>query len=570
MSETIGADYFHSLVKHLANTLSPSCVYIGELNKLSTRVRTLEIYIQGVHSQNFEFDLAATAAAEVVGMGSRTHSRAVQSLFPADLDSEGKVTFCGDQLLLLTGGTKDELMSSSWLTNIFSERDQHNWETALESAIAGDNRPFRMEVPLPTKSGTRLISWDCIVLRGYEAEVTGLASLGKDITEEREHEMLIYERQKMESIERLAGGVAHDFNNLMTIILGYADLLLNSPGIAAGPKSALTGIKKSAEEDTEIIRQLLTFSRSRSANPQLLNLSTLISESEPVLRWLFREEIRLELDLDPGLRPVEGDPGQIQQILMSLATNASDAMPSGGKLTIQTRNIDVDAKLSAARLGIKLGPYVLLAVTDTGAGMAEDVRAHVFEPLFTTKEPGKGAGLGLSTVYGIVGQCAGHVSVESTPGEGSTFTILLPAVVQTSTPQDKLLSEPVHAETEAILVVDDAREVGAFAAVVLRMFGYTVLEAGSGAAALDMVETDRRPIHLALLDIMMPHMDGLELAKRLKARRPGVKVLHMSGHTEGVTSPSGLAVSDGFIPKPFEGASLAAKVREVLDGRSCS
>ena len=926
MSATIGADYFHSLVKHLAHRLSPSCVYIGELNKLSTRVRTIDVYIQGVHSQNFEFDLPGTAAAKVVGMGNHTQSRAVQSMFPADgllerlgaeafvavplfnsqaqcmgliaviysqpdkeirltesileafaarasaelerkqsedalreseeryrafitaspdamwriefeepidleapedeqidsvyehgylaecndatgimfgtsahdlvgarvadfaprsnpgsiddiravirpgyqnnieicrtnmegnvvyrlrnqwgiiengklsrvwfttrditdlkraqealrrsevlfrqcfemgpigitmtspqrrwlevnqrfcelsgysreelllkswdkithpndrnqdvnefqavvagekdvyhlqkrivrkdgrtivvdvcgravrkddgsieyliedindlttqretesalkaserrmedllegvhllalvLDTEGKVTFCNDQLLLLTGMTREEVMNSSWLTNMISERDQCNWKTAFESALDGGKRPFRMEVPLLTKYGTRLIAWDCIVLRGAEGEVSGTASLGKDITEQREQETKLYQRHKMESLGRLAGGVAHDFNNLMTIILGYADLLLNSPDIAAGANSALMGIKKSAEGGAEITRQLLTFSRSRSVHPQVLNLNNLISESEPVLRWLFREEIRLELDLDPTLRPVEGDPGQMQQILMNLATNARDAMPSGGKLTIRTRNIDVDARLSATRLGIKLGPYVLLAVTDTGSGMAEDVCAHVFEPFFTTKEPGKGTGLGLSTVYGIVRQCGGHASVESTPGEGSTFEILLPAVVQTDTPQDeRLVSEPVQAGTEVILVVDDVKEVRAFAALALRMVGYTVFEAGSGAAALAMVETEGRAIRLALLDIMMPQMDGFELAKRLKGKLPGIKILHMSGHSEGLTKPGLLAMSDGFIPKPFQGTSLAAKVREVLDGAASS
>ena len=301
------------------------------------------------------------------------------------LDTEGKVTFCNDQLLLLTGMTRDDLISSTWLTSILSERDQHKWKTACESALRGENGPFRMEIPLLTKFGIRLIWWDCIVLRGPEREVTGTASLGKDITEEREYETLLSQSQKMESIGRLAGGVAHDFNNLMTIILGYADLLLNSPDIAAGAESALTGIKKSAEEGAEITRQLLNFSRSRSVHRQVLNLNTLINENVPVLRWLFREQVRLELDLDPTLRPVESDPGQMQQILMNLATNARDAMPSGGKLTVRTRNIDVDAKLSATRLGVKLGPHVQLAVTDTGAGMAEDVCAHVFEPFFTTK-----------------------------------------------------------------------------------------------------------------------------------------------------------------------------------------
>jgi PAS domain S-box-containing protein len=484
------------------------------------------------------------------------------------LDTDGKVTFCNDQLLLLTGLSREELIGLNWFAKMIAERDQYKWKTAIESGLARDNGPFRMEIPLLTKVGTRLISWDCILLRGARGEVTGTASLGKDITEEREYEARLHQMQKMESMGRLAGGVAHDFNNLMTVILGYADLSLRSPEITEGTRSALRGIKKSAEQGAEITRQLLTFSRSRPVHPQVLNLNTIINESEPVLRWLFRKQIRLELDLDPALRLLEGDPGQTQQILMNLATNARDGMPSGGRLTIQTRNVDVDATVSATRLGIKPGPYVLLAVTDTGVGMAEDVCAHVFEPFFTTKEPGKGTGLGLSTVYGIVRQCGGHASVQSTPGGGSTFEILLPAVAQTSTPQDKrLVSEHKRAGTEMILVVDDVKEVRAFAALTLRMLGYTVLEAGSGAAALAMIETEKRPIHLAVLDIMMPDMDGFELAKRLKARRPGVKVVYMSGKS-GVTSPpSEATASDGFIPKPFEGTSLANKVREVLDGR---
>jgi CheY-like chemotaxis protein len=286
------------------------------------------------------------------------------------------------------------------------------------------------------------------------------------------------------------------------------------------------------------------------------------------------------VDLDHTLRLVAGDPGQIQQILVNLATNAGDAMPSGGGLTIRTRNIEVDARLSATRPGTKPGLYVLLTVSDTGGGMVEDVRSHVFEPFFTTKELGKGTGLGLSTVYGIVRQSGGHISVDSRPGEGTTFEILFPAVGQTSRPPtDGLVSElrqarTERARTETILVVDDVKEVRAVAVRTLRTLGYTVLEADSGAAALAVVETHKRPIHLALLDIMMPEMNGIELGKRLKARRPDVKTLYMSGYNsgynDGVIDPSGLAASEAFIPKPFDRASLAAKVRHVLDGRACS
>jgi nitrogen-specific signal transduction histidine kinase/FixJ family two-component response regulator len=402
-----------------------------------------------------------------------------------------------------------------------------------------------------------------------------MASLGRDITEEREHQAQLRQSQRMEGVGRLAARVAHDFNNVMAVILGYADFALNSQDIAKGARAALTEIKKSAEGRAAIARQLLTFSRVRPLDSQVLNINTLINQCQPVLRWLCGGQIELVVDLDPTLRLVAGDPGQIQQILVNLATNARDAMPSGGRLTTRTRNIELDARVSATRPGTKPGLYVLLTVSDTGAGMVADVRSHVFEPFFTTKELGKGTGLGLSTVYGIVRQSGGHISVDSTPGEGTTFEILFPAVGQTSTPPtDGLVSELRQARTETILVVDDVKEVRAVAVRTLRTLGYTVLEADSGAAALAIVETHKRPIHLALLDIMMPAMNGIELGKRLKARRPDVKTLYMSGYNsgynDGVIDPSGLAASGAFIPKPFDRASLAAKVREVLDGRACS
>ena len=473
--------------------------------------------------------------------------------------------------------TRDELLGANWFARMIPEREQDKWRTAFKSNLSCSNGSFRMEVPLLTKAGARLlISWDCILLRGARGEVTGMASLGRDITEEREHQAQLQQSQRMEGIGRLAGRVAHDFNNVMTVILGYADLVLNSQDIAEEARAALTEIKKSAEGGAAIARQLLTFSRVRPLHPQVLNLNTLINQCQPVLRWLCGGQIELVVDLDHTLRLVAGDPGQIQQILVNLATNARDAMPSGGRLTIRTRNIEVDARLSATRPGTKPGLYVLLTVSDTGAGMAEDVRSHVFEPFFTTKELGKGTGLGLSTVYGIVRQSGGHISVDSTPGEGTTFEILFPAVEQTSTPPaDGLVSElrqagTKRAGTETILVVDDVKEVRAVAGHTLRTLGYTVVEADSGAAALAIVETHKRPIDLALLDIMMPEMNGIELGKRLKAGRPDVKTLYMSGYNDGVIGPSGLAASDAFIPKPFDRASLAAKIREVLDGRACS
>jgi PAS domain S-box-containing protein len=488
------------------------------------------------------------------------------------LSVEGKVTFCNDRLLSVTGLTREELLGANWFATMIPEREQDKWRTAFESSLSRGDGPFRMEVPLLTKGGARLlISWDCILLRGARGEVTGTASLGKDITEEREHEAQLHQSQRMEGIGRLAGGVAHDFNNVMTVILGYADLLLNSPDIAERVRAALTEIKNSAEGGAAIARQLLTFSRVRQLHPQVLNLNNLINECEPALRWLFGGQIGQVVDLDPKLKLVEGDAGQIQQILVNLATNARDAMASGGTFTIRTCNIEVDQRLSATRLGTKPGEYVRLTVSDTGVGMAEDVRAHVFEPFFTTKERTKGTGLGLSTVYNIVRQSAGHISVDSTPGEGTTLEILFPAVGQTSMPPANRLGNelrqvgPEQAGTETILVVDDLKEVRAVAVSALRTLGYTVLEADSGAAALSVVERDNGPIHLALVDVMMPEMNGIDLAKRLKAKRPGIKILHMSGYNDDVIGASELSGSDTFLPKPFDRESLGVKIRDVLD-----
>ena len=373
--------------------------------------------------------------------------------------------------------------------------------------------------------------------------------------------------QKMEAIGRLAGGIAHDFNNLLVVIIGFGALVLDQIDENHPFYTSLSEIKKAGERASSLTRQLLAFSRQQVLQPRVLNLNTVVDDMDEMLRRLVGEDIELEVALEPGLGSVEADPGQIEQILMNLVVNARDAMPEGGKITIETVNAELDENYSFQHQISRPGPYVMLAVSDSGVGMDAETQSRVFEPFFTTKEQGKGTGLGLSTVYGIVNQSEGHIWVYSELGQGTTFKIYLPRADDTLEKafQEQIKDESLHG-SETILLVEDEGAVRNLAYTVLHERGYTVIEAHDGAMAWQLSEEHTDSIHLIVSDIVMPQMSGPELVERLGAVRPEMKVLYMSGYTDrAVVGRDVLEPEKNFLQKPFEPKTLARKVREILD-----
>ena len=393
--------------------------------------------------------------------------------------------------------------------------------------------------------------------------VTGMMT---DITERKRLEAQFLQAQKMETVGRLAGGVAHDFNNLLTIINGTADLALTGLKEGAPLHTDLQDIRQAGQRGALLTRQLLAFSRKQIMTLDVLNLSTLVADLQGMLQRLIGEHIALVVVPAMDLGSVMADPTQIEQVVMNLAVNARDAMPNGGTLTIETRNVELDEAFAAEHPSVQPGPHVMLAVSDTGTGMDAATRAQIFEPFFTTKDSGKGTGLGLSTVYGIVKQSGWSIWVYSEPGKGATFKIYLPRVEGMG---HKSQPAPVFTSvqgTETILVVEDEEAVRRLAKRVLQRAGYTVLTAGNGAEALLLLARHDGPVHLMLTDMVMPGMSGRDLVAQLEGINSRIKVLCTSGYTDEAILRHGLLDETAhFIGKPYNVAELTRKVREVLD-----
>ena len=395
-------------------------------------------------------------------------------------------------------------------------------------------------------------------------------TLRRQTGERSKLEQQLQQAQKLESIGRLAGGVAHDFNNLLTVINGYGDLLLNELKPGDPQRAHVAEIRKAGERGADLTQQLLAFSRKQIIEPKPVNLNTLVADAENMLRRLMGEDIEIVTICNPALGAVVADAGQINQVLLNLAVNARDALPIGGKLIIETANEELDASYVAGHPGATPGRYVLLAVTDDGVGMDKSTLQRIFEPFFTTKEQGRGTGLGLSTVYGIVKQNGGFISVKSELGEGTTFRIYLPRIEGAVPAQEFAQPEALSlGGSETVLLVEDQQEVRALAAAVLRSYGYQVVEGSRGEDALVLAKLHPEPIHMLLTDVIMPGMTGRELAERLKPIRPAMQVLYMSGYSGNAITHQGLLDAGvDYIPKPFTAVSLMSKVREVLDRSS--
>jgi signal transduction histidine kinase len=391
------------------------------------------------------------------------------------------------------------------------------------------------------------------------------AQVRKD-REQLEKELL--QSQKMEAVGRLAGGVAHDFNNILTVILGYSELLLRDLHAADPLRRSAEEIRNSVERASALTKQILAFSRKQTQQPVVLNLSTVVREMERMLRRLIGEHMDLVIIAPNSLGNVKADPRQIEQVLLNLVVNARDAMPTGGTITVEIADVTLDEPYTRTHSGVAAGQYITLSVGDTGTGMTPEVKAHLFEPFFTTKSTGQGTGLGLATVYGIVKQSGGHITVESEVGRGSTFNIYLPRVLEAApaAPQPEQCGDLPRGD-EIVLVVEDEPAVRVLAARLLRGLGYHVLEAENGNDALRVATAHvGQPIDLLLSDVVMPQMGGKELTDLLRPIHPETKVLFASGYTGDALFCQGtLEPQFAFLQKPYTSAALAHKVRQVLD-----
>jgi CheY-like chemotaxis protein len=360
--------------------------------------------------------------------------------------------------------------------------------------------------------------------------------------------------------------VAHDFNNLLTIIWGYSEAMMSMVPSSDPMRSMLTEIRDAGERAANLTRQLLAFSRKQMLAPRVLDLNDVVGNVGRMLRRLIGEDIRLTSVLQPDLDRIKVDPGQLEQVIINLAVNARDAMPKGGMLTVETHNVEIGEEESVRKLDCAPGPYVELTISDTGTGMSPEVQAHIFEPFYTTKEPGKGTGLGLATVFGIVKQSDGLIDVYSEVGVGTRFRILFPAIVDPSAAAARRHT-PVRGGTETVLLVEDDDGVRRIARLGLEEHGYRVLEATNGREALEAIESRTSPIDVVVTDVVMPEMSGRELVEHLRRRYAGTKVLFMSGYTDDAVVRHGVVeATDAFLQKPFTPTALAKKVRDVLDG----
>jgi len=483
----------------------------------------------------------------------------------AVLDAEGALRYASPSVLPLLGYAPEDLVGLSIFALVHPDDVDVTWRVFSEGVATGKGGRL-LALRLRHKDGTfrHLEAIGSYLLD--DPLVKGVVINARDVTERRTLERQFLQAQKMEAVGRLAGGVAHDFNNLLTAILGYADLLLEGLPTLSPLRPDLEEIRKAATRAGALTRQLLAFSRKQVLEMRVLDLNELVADMDKMLRRLLGEDIDVLTKLDPALGAVRADAGQLEQVIVNLAVNARDAMPDGGRLTIETRNAELDDSYAREHVPVQPGRYVMLAVSDTGAGMSAETMSHVFEPFFTTKEAGKGTGLGLATVYGIVKQSGGYVWCYSERGEGTSFKVYLPRV---DAPVDQFparVALPRTVGSETILLVEDEVGVRALTRRLLERHGYTVLEAGTADAALGLSRDHVGPIHLLLADVVLPGASGPTLADELRSRRAQLKVLFMSGYTEDAIVHRGvLKPNTAFINKPFSADSLAAKIREVLD-----
>ncbi len=447
-----------------------------------------------------------------------------------------------------------------WFEAVHPE-DQARVRAAVDrSTIEGYNEEYRIRRP---DGAVRWIRDQAFPVRGPDGTVTRVAGVAEDFTERRELEAQLRQTQKMESVGELAGGVAHDFNNWITVIATNCELLLESLA-PTEPRDLVEEVLDAAQRASSLTRQLLAFSRRQVVEPRVVSLCAVIADTEKLLRRLLGEDVSLRSEIASSTRPVLADPGLVVQVLMNLAVNARDAMPRGGSLTLSLRNVVLRRGDPALPPGRAPGMWVVLTAQDTGEGIAPDVLGRIFEPFFTTKGPGRGTGLGLSVVHGIVAQSGGFINVESPPGAGASFHVYLPAADDDASSGRESIVSTVGGH-ETVLLVEDEDIVRRVTTRLLRRHGYRVREAEGAARALELLDVG---VDLLLTDVVMPDTDGFSLGDEARRRQPGLRVLFTSGYTDDRVAPHGDTSSDvSFLPKPFTQALLLRKVREVLDAR---
>lgn len=493
--------------------------------------------------------------------------------YVAEFGAAGPWSYVSPQIESLLGFSPTEWVANpeAWIESLHS--DDRGRVLAEEAHSQQTGEPFRSQYRMVKRDGR--IVWcrdEASVMTEQSGERKVMLGVIHDITHHRQLEEQLRQAHKMEAVGRLAGGIAHDFNNLLTIIKGFSELMLERAGRDETLVRNATQIGKAADKASSLTAQLLAFSRMQVLRPSSLDLNTVVGEMAKMLRRILGEHMNLDTVVDTSLGAVRADQSQIEQVILNLVINARDAMPKGGKITIETANVSLDELYARRRTGVEPGQYVMMAVSDSGSGMDAETQAQIFEPFFTTKGLGKGTGLGLATVYGIVKQSGGWIWVYSEPGRGTTFKVYLPQVDHPIRPthHNKAVCDRLQG-TETILLAEDQDGIRELASEFLKRSGYTILEAKDGSDALRMAEGYPDEIDLLVTDVAMPNIDGPELADRLAVLRPHMKIIFMSGFAEYVKDNRKLAVPDRVtLQKPFALGTLARKVREVLDAKDTS
>jgi two-component system, cell cycle sensor histidine kinase and response regulator CckA len=490
----------------------------------------------------------------------------------ADDTSEAMLMIDGETLAILDAnraaaekyGYSGEELRRMRLTSLISPEDR----THFDETLRRDERaaPDFFDIRHVLKNG-KSIEVDMLMHRVQYGGKKAMLVVPQDATRRHHLEEQLRQAQKMEAVGMLAGGIAHDFNNLLTIINGYSQMVLGNLPERDENRNSVEQIMKAGERAAELTHQLLTFSRRQVVRPKVLDLNTVVTATAVMLRRLIGEHIELRIVAGPDLAKIHADAGQLHQVILNLAVNSRDAMPNGGTLILETQNVELGEAYGGANATIRPGHYVMLAVTDTGIGMDEQTRSRLFEPFFTTKAQGHGTGLGLSTVYGIVKQSNGEIVVYSEPGHGTCVKIYFPVVAEEPVEDtSEGLRSQVLSGTETILLVEDEEAVRRLVRRTLEKQGYQILVAASGTEALEIVQGHAGRIHLVISDVVMPQMGGRQLAERLQALRPEIRVLFVSGYTENsILSSGNLVEGEAFLQKPFTPLALARRVRELLD-----